>query len=101
MPRHVRIGSCSKPHRPQAERPRIGSEDMPAARSIARPIAVALASILIADVLLDGALATEARERSFVVAQTSLGGPEQLPPSIAPTQPSGSPPASPPRSDYL
>jgi hypothetical protein len=74
---------------------------MPAARSIASPIAVALASILIADVLLDGAFATEARERSFVVAQSSLGGPEQLPASIAPTQPGALPPNSSPRTDYI
>jgi len=43
---------------------------------------------------------------SFVLAQTSLGGPEQLPPSIAPTPPPLSPPAnppasSPPRMDYI
>jgi hypothetical protein len=74
---------------------------MPTARTIAKPIAVALASILIADVLVDGALATEPRERSFVVAQTSLGGPEQLPPSVAPTPPNYSPPASSPRTDYV
>ena len=79
---------------------------MPAARSIANPIAVALASILIADALARGALATEAPERSFIIAQSSLGGPEQLPPSIAPTQPGSSLPNSPPpnsstRPDYI
>jgi Domain of unknown function (DUF4189) len=67
---------------------------MPTARSIARPIAVALASILIADMLLAGAFAAEPREPGFVVAQSSLGGPEQLPPLIAPTQPNSAPPGS-------
>jgi hypothetical protein len=80
---------------------------MPGARCIARPIAVALASILIADVLLDDdAFATEAPERSFVIAQSSLGRPEQLPPSIAPTlpgslPPSSSPPNSSPQTDFV
>jgi hypothetical protein len=78
-----------------------GSEDMPAARSIARPIAVALANILIADMLLDSAFATEPGGRSFVVAQSSLGGPEQLPPLVAPTPPNYSPPNSSPRTDYI
>jgi Domain of unknown function (DUF4189) len=79
---------------------------MPAARSIAMPIAVALASILIADALLDSALATEPVERSFVVAQSSLGGPEQLPPLVAPTPPNytapnNSPPNNSPRTDFI
>jgi hypothetical protein len=79
---------------------------MPAAQSIARPIAVALASILIADALLDCGFAAEPSERSFVVAQSSLGGPEQLPPLVAPTPPGNSPPkSSPPGSpqttDYI
>lgn len=74
---------------------------MPAARTVARPIAVALASILIADAHLHCAFATEPGERSFVIAQSSLGGPEQLPPSIAPTPPSYSPPGSSPRGDFI
>src|SRR5262249_21621865 len=79
---------------------------MPAAQSIARPIAVALASILIAGALLDCAFATEPGERSFVVAQSSLGGPEQLPPLVAPTPPGNpppksSPPGSPQTTDYI
>jgi hypothetical protein len=73
---------------------------MPTARSIARPIAVALAIIVIADVLPDGAFAAE--PGSFVVAQSSLGGPEQLPPLVAPTPPNYSPPSnSSPRTDYI
>jgi hypothetical protein len=84
---------------------------MPAAQSIARPIAVALASILIAGALPDCAFATEPNQRSFVVAQSSLGGPEQLPPLVAPTPPNYSPPGnsppnnspnkSPPRVDFI
>src|SRR5215475_13835752 len=72
---------------------------MPAAQSIARPIAVALASILIAGALLDCAFATEPGERSFVIAQSSLGGPEQLPPLVAPTPPNYSPPSNSPPSN--
>jgi Domain of unknown function (DUF4189) len=71
---------------------------MPTARTIAKPIAVALASILIADALLDCASATETGERPFLIAQSSLGGPEQLPPSVAPTPPSYPPPSSAPSS---
>jgi Domain of unknown function (DUF4189) len=79
---------------------------MPAARSIAIPIAVALASILIADALPDSAFATEPVVRSFVVAQSSLGGPEQLPPLVAPTPPNyappnNSPPNTSPRTDFV
>ena len=79
---------------------------MPVARSIAMPIAVALASTLIADALLDSAFATEPVERSFVVAQSSLGGPEQLPPLVAPTPPNyappnNSPPNNSPRTDFI
>jgi hypothetical protein len=75
---------------------------MPARRTIAKPIAVALASILIADALVDCAFATEPGEPSFVIAQSSLGGPEQLPPSVAPTPPNYPPPPnSPPRVDFV
>jgi len=69
---------------------------MRAARSIAMSTRIAIAVALI---VIDPS-------GSFVLAQTSLGGPEQLPPSIAPTPPPLSPPAnppasSPPRMDYI
>ena len=69
---------------------------MRAARSIAMSTRIAIAVALI----------VTDPSGSFVLAQTSLGGPEQLPPSIAPTPPPLSPPANPPapaspRMDYI
>jgi Domain of unknown function (DUF4189) len=73
---------------------------MPTARSIARPIAVALAIIVIAEMFAGDAFAAD--PRSIVVAQSTLGGPEQLPPLVAPTPPNYAPPSnSSPRTDYI
>jgi hypothetical protein len=59
---------------------------------------MALTNILIAGLLAGGAFAGNELPHKLVVAQTSRGGPEQLPPSVAPTPPSSSPP---PRTDYI
>jgi hypothetical protein len=71
-----------------------------AARSVSRLLALALASILVGAALPGRASAADPFERGFVIAQSSLGGPgpEQLPPSIAPTP---TPPGSSPRTDYI
>ena len=74
---------------------------MRAVRSIPASRRVTIAAALIAVSPLQGALAGAVENsKSFVIAQTSLGGPEQLPPSIAPTPYSPSGPQAPlPRHD--
>jgi hypothetical protein len=72
---------------------------------MARLLTVMFAGVLVGEALPDRASAADPLERGFVVAQSSLGGPgpEQLPPSIAPTPtpPSSSPPNNSPRTDYI
>jgi uncharacterized protein DUF4189 len=75
---------------------------MQAVRSIAKSTKVALAATLIMIEPLQNAFANEtliSPMKSFVIAQSSFGGAEQLPPSIAPTPPPQAPAA--PRTDYI
>jgi hypothetical protein len=80
---------------------------MQAARSIARSTKAAITAALIMTEPLQGAVANENAinaSKGFVIAQSSFGGPEQLPPSIAPTPqpPAPANPAPPsPRMDYI
>lgn len=81
---------------------------MQAVRSIAKSTKLAIAAALIMTEPLQSALANENgidASKRFVIAQSSLGGPEQLPPSIAPTppppQPANPPSPSSPRKDYI
>jgi hypothetical protein len=81
---------------------------MQAVRSIAKSTKAAITAALIMTEPLQSALANENvidTSRPFVVAQSSFGGPEQLPPSLAPTPvpPAPTNPAAPssPRMDYI
>jgi hypothetical protein len=79
---------------------------MGAVRSIAKSTKVAITAALIATEALQCAFASENATvdgKRFVIAQSSLGGSEQLPPSIAPTPPPPPPPPPPssPRMDYI
>jgi hypothetical protein len=79
---------------------------MLAIRSIAKSTKVAITAALIATEPMQGAFASESgtdNSKPLVIAQSSFGAPEQLPPSIAPTPPPPSSPSSPssPRTDYL
>ena len=75
-------------------------------RSIANSTQAAITSLLIAVAPLDHALAAgeaESSAKGFVVAQSSLGGSESLPPQIAPAPETAPAPARPaaPRNDYI
>jgi uncharacterized protein DUF4189 len=75
---------------------------MRAVRSIAKSTKVAITAALIVTEPLQDAFANENAlnaSNRFVIAQSSFGGAEQLPPSIAPTSPPPAPAA--PRTDYI
>jgi hypothetical protein len=77
-----------------------------AVRSIAKSTKAAITAVLIVTAPAQRALASEGLtdDSRRLIAQSSLGGPEQLPPSIAPT-PQPANPAAPspsrPRTDYI
>jgi hypothetical protein len=71
---------------------------MRAVRSIAKSTKMAITAALIVTEPLQSGFASESDSKPLVIAQSTFGGQEQLPPSIAPTPP---PPPSSPRMDYI
>jgi len=79
---------------------------MLAAQSIAKSTKVAITAALIVTESVQGVFASGSgsdNSKRFMIAQSSFGGAEQLPPSIAPTPPPPSTPSPPssPRTDYV